>query len=66
MNEQARGRRPLPSGAARSQVLKVRVRPGAAENFERVAADHGLSVAEAMREALSDWVVAKTLGTGGR
>ena len=50
-----RGRPPLPEDERRTQILKVRVKPKAAALVEETARIRGISVADAMREALAQW-----------
>lgn len=53
--ETRRGRPPLPHGRARSVILKTRVKPAAADRFEEIATELGMTVSDAMREALARW-----------
>lgn len=52
----ARGRKPLPDGAARSVTYKVRVRPGPAARFEAIAKAQRMTISDALREAMAEWV----------
>jgi hypothetical protein len=51
----SRGRPPIPESDRRTVILKVRVKPQAAEQFTALAAQRGLSVSDALREALGQW-----------
>lgn len=55
----SRGRTPLPVGQARSVILRVRVRPSAAEAFRSEAKKRGLNESEAHRQALAQWMRSK-------
>lgn len=52
----ARGRKPLPDGQSRSITYKVRVRPGPAARFEAIAKANRMTVSDALREAMAEWV----------
>lgn len=51
-----RGRPPLPDDVRRTTVFKVRVKPRAGELFQQVAEAKGLTVSDALREAMAEWV----------
>lgn len=53
-----RGKPPLPEGEARDHTLRVRVQPAFAERLRDTAKRRGMSVSDAVRDALARWMEA--------
>jgi hypothetical protein len=49
----------MPEGKARTDVLHARVRRAAAEAFRAKAKERGLSVSDALRQAMGLWMKGK-------
>lgn len=60
MKAARRGRPPLPADLRRTEAFKVRVRPKAAALVRAIADERGISLADALREAMADWCAEQT------